>query len=323
MQSTLKKKLEIFLIILLAIGIGFLLRTRIHETYDAWQRARIQGSLPQAQNYETIQQLHNKNEATKNTNAEVQAEERTAQTNENQNLSANITANENTASSNVKNTQQETSQNTNVSKSEERQTQTQDTQARKVQKLPEAVNLAVPFTPQAPYANWDLPYQEACEEASALMAHAYYANIKLDPARADKEIAEIVSFQEQHYGFYKDTTAEETTRFMRDKWGYKNVRVETASVEMIKTALAQGYPVLAPAAGRMLGNPYFRGEGPLYHMLVIRGYTKDGKFITNDPGTKRGEGYVYTESTLMNAIHDWNNGNVANGEKRVIIVEPN
>jgi len=35
------------------------------------------------------------------------------------------------------------------------------------------INLPVPFTPQAPHANWAMPYKEACEEASALMAIRY------------------------------------------------------------------------------------------------------------------------------------------------------
>ncbi|MBI4122698.1 MAG: hypothetical protein HY462_01740, partial [Parcubacteria group bacterium] len=36
----------------------------------------------------------------------------------------------------------------------------------------------------------------------------------------------------------------------------------------------------------------------------IRGYTPT-QFITNDPGTKRGEEFVYPYNTLINAIHDW------------------
>ncbi len=55
-------------------------------------------------------------------------------------------------------------------------------------------------------------------------------------------------------------------------------------------------------------------------MLVLRGYTKDGYVITNDPGTKRGAQYAYRWSVLLNAIHDWNGGDVENGEKVVIVV---
>jgi len=35
--------------------------------------------------------------------------------------------------------------------------------------LPESYNLGVPFTSQAPEANWQIPFKEACEEASVLM----------------------------------------------------------------------------------------------------------------------------------------------------------
>src|SRR5437016_6068593 len=44
--------------------------------------------------------------------------------------------------------------------------------------LPKFVNLPVPFTVQAPFADWQDPRQEdACEEASALMA-VYWAQEK-------------------------------------------------------------------------------------------------------------------------------------------------
>src|SRR5688572_5442442 len=40
--------------------------------------------------------------------------------------------------------------------------------------LPKTLLLKVPFTPQAPTANWDELHNEACEEASSLMAAAYF-----------------------------------------------------------------------------------------------------------------------------------------------------
>ena len=39
--------------------------------------------------------------------------------------------------------------------------------------LPTEVNLAIPFTSQAPHQNWAVPYQQFCEEASTLMAASY------------------------------------------------------------------------------------------------------------------------------------------------------
>ena len=58
-------------------------------------------------------------------------------------------------------------------------------------------------------------------------------------------------------------------------------------------------------------------------MLVIRGYTAKG-FITNDPGTRNGEEYFYTEEVLFNAIHDWNGSpdTIEAGRKVAISVGP-
>ena len=77
-----------------------------------------------------------------------------------------------------------------------------------------------------------------------------------------------------------------------------------------------------PVAGRELGNPYFSGGGPWYHMLVITGY--DGnRFITNDPGTKRGEDYKYSADVLIEAIHDWTGSKdtITSGAKTAVVIE--
>lgn len=185
---------------------------------------------------------------------------------------------------------------------------------------PDSINLAVPFTPQAPHANWDLPYQEACEEASVLMAAAFLgADVDLSSANAaDAEILDIVEHQMSLLGIYLDTTAEETVQFADARYpGLDFEVVANPTVDQIKGFVAAGQPVIVPAAGKQLGNPFFSGEGPLYHMLVIRGYTSTS-FITNDPGTRRGEQFVYPYDTIMSAMGDWNDGDPANGAKVVI-----
>lgn len=191
--------------------------------------------------------------------------------------------------------------------------------------LPAEINLDVPFTSQAPHANWDLPYQEACEETAALMVHRYWSDRDIVSADdADLGILEIVNFQTEQYGDYLDTTAVETAQFMKDLWGYQDIDVVTGSdvtIERIKQKVAQGRPVIVFAAGRELGNPNFTSPGPLYHALVVKGYTSTGQFITNDPGTRNGADYVYDYDVLLNAIHDWNDGDVANGQKAMIVVQ--
>lgn len=189
--------------------------------------------------------------------------------------------------------------------------------------LPENINLAVPFTPQAPHGNWDEPYQDACEEASIAMAHYFFTQKKFTPEIADKEILDLVSFEERRFGYGYDITAEETANTAKNFYGYRNVEViYNPTVDRIKSFLATGLPIIAPVYGRALGNPYFSSPGPTYHMLIIKGYTKD-KFITNDPGTRRGADYLYSFDVLMNAIHDWNGGDVQNGKKVIIVIYPN
>jgi hypothetical protein len=190
--------------------------------------------------------------------------------------------------------------------------------------IPTEFNLAVPFTSQAPHANWELPYQEACEEASAYMVSLYFSGAssgQIDADVADAQLLEAVAFEEDYFGFYLDTTALETAKFIDLFYGYQAYVVEDPTVEQIKAEVAAGRPVIVPAAGRELDNPNFTGLGPLYHMFLIKGYT-ESQFITNDPGTRNGEGFVYTIENVMSAMGDWNNGDPTNGAKRVIFVGP-
>lgn len=188
--------------------------------------------------------------------------------------------------------------------------------------IPESVNLNVPFISQAPTGNWDLPFKEACEEVSLLMVDQFYQGTSFaNTAESEKAVKKLTDFVEKDLELAVDTDAKETASVMEKYFGYKNVRVVyDITIEDIKKELAQGNPVIIPAAGRMLGNPYYRPPGPPYHMLVVKGYTKT-KFITNDPGTRHGKDFTYNFDTLYNAIHDWNNGNVDQGKKVMIVVE--
>lgn len=186
--------------------------------------------------------------------------------------------------------------------------------------IPLEYNLDVPFMSQAPNANWGIPYQEACEEATIIMGHYYLKDMKLTSESANKEILDLVAWQENNLGYYKDTTVEETTSIVKDYWGHDFEILENPSIEDIKKYIVSGYPVIAPFYGKALGNPYYSGNGPLYHMMVIKGYTKN-KFITNDPGTKRGEDYMYDYNILMSAMHDWNDGDVMSGLPVIFIIK--
>jgi hypothetical protein len=41
------------------------------------------------------------------------------------------------------------------------------------EELPAEINLNVPFFPQAPDANWNQPWKDACEESSVVLAYHF------------------------------------------------------------------------------------------------------------------------------------------------------
>jgi uncharacterized protein YvpB len=188
--------------------------------------------------------------------------------------------------------------------------------------LPPKVTLDVPFLVQAPLAVWDELHEEACEEASLIMVNFYHTGKTIASREAgEKEITDLVAYETEN-GYAVDVTVEELAVIAKSYYGLSTGRVENnITVDDIKRELSAGRPVIVPAAGKILPNPYFTAGGPNYHMLVITGYDADG-FITNDPGTRRGQNFRYAYNDLMNAIHDWNGGhNILDGPKQYLVFD--
>ena len=195
------------------------------------------------------------------------------------------------------------------------------------EEAPEKFLLQIPFTAQAPTGNWDELHNEACEEASAIMAAAYFAGDtrKVLPApEVEKQLADLTDWQEKRFGYSLDTTAAETAEMIREVYHLKADIVNDYTQKDIQDALFAGKVIIAPINGRLLGNPYFRQPGPIYHMIVIRGYTKT-ELITNDPGTRNGENYRYSFATIKNAAADWNHdtNTIDAGKSLMIVVSGN
>ncbi len=187
--------------------------------------------------------------------------------------------------------------------------------------LPPSLQIKVPFTPQAPTANWDELHNEGCEEASAIMAHAYFNNItSLPPELVEQEISKLTDWQNSEFGYHLSITTEEAGQMIKENYGLKP-EVVGISETVIKEALLANKLVIIPANGQMLGNPYYKSPGPIYHMFVITGYNNKG-FVTNDPGTKRGENYQYDYQTIAAATGNWDHvaHQVNLTDKKIIIV---
>lgn len=198
-----------------------------------------------------------------------------------------------------------------------------DTRVVVAENLPEEINLAIPFFAQAPDGDWALPWKEACEEASIVLAAYFLNGKKLTLAQFKEDVFAIVKLENQLFGDYIDTTIEQTAEVFEKFYGIGTTKIiDNPTIEQIKAELVQGHPIVAPFAGKKLGNSYFTSGWPRYHMLVIRWYD-DTYFYTNDVGTKHGENFPYTYATIMDALHDlvregeWD---ISEGAKRILVL---
>ena len=174
--------------------------------------------------------------------------------------------------------------------------------------------LDVPFTPQAPNAEWENPiYQGACEEASVLMAmHWVMGDNVITKEEAKKEIKLLANFQRENYNFFYDTSAADTALFMKEYFNYNNFELRyDINSDDIKKELEKGNVAIVPINGRKLGNPFYTPPGPIAHMLVVVGYNSNtNEFITHDPGTIHGERIRFNEAILQAALQDYPTGHL-------------
>ena len=180
--------------------------------------------------------------------------------------------------------------------------------------LPQKVLLQVPFTSQAPFAEWsDEEYDSACEEANVLMAYYWatgHSEEKIPAQEAKNKIADEIAFEQKNYGFSYDSSAADTVKWASAYFNFNNFKLETdISIDEIKNQLAAGNVVLAFMDGQKLGNPNYTAPGPTTHVLLIKGYDlASGQFITNDSGTRNGENFEYKFATIDNALRDYPTG---------------
>ena len=151
------------------------------------------------------------------------------------------------------------------------------------------------------------------------MMDAYYKEYGLSPIVARDEILKMVDWETKK-GWGYSVEMKKLVQLYKYYAGTSGKIIEYPTVEQIKNSIANGHPLLAVANGKILPNPYFSNGGPEYHVLIIKCYTEDS-FITNDPGTKRGENFLYKYVDLMNAIADWNDGDVKNGRSVILVQE--
>lgn len=183
------------------------------------------------------------------------------------------------------------------------------------------------FTSQAPFGQWDYPvFQDACEEASVLMAMAWLKIVDFNSQQeATNEIQALADFQQEKYGEYRDRSSFDVVQMVKDYFGYQDVFLqENVELSDIIRHLQAGRVVVVPADGQALGSPYYTPPGPERHMLLVKGYDPASKeFITNDPGTKFGSNYRFDQDVLYQAIRDYETGYhvpITETKKNIVVV---
>lgn len=180
--------------------------------------------------------------------------------------------------------------------------------------LPETVMQEVPFTPQAPSGQWGDPvFQNACEEASLLMAAAWALSRTslASKSEVEQEIRAISALAEKRFGDQAyDTSIDDTTVLYREYFGLDALSVlHDISLDDLRKSIQEGNIVVVAVNGQKLANPRYTPPGPEHHMLVIIGYdAATREFVTNDPGTRFGASYRYDEDVLFDAISDYPTG---------------
>ncbi|MBN2546189.1 MAG: hypothetical protein JXB50_10360 [Spirochaetes bacterium] len=192
---------------------------------------------------------------------------------------------------------------------------------RSIDQNPNCLNINMAFFPQAPYADWALPYQEACEEASVLLTANSLKKFNLDLKSFDAELLKLIEWEKARFGDYLHTNVKHTEIMIREYFNLRTKIHKNPTFEDIASIIAKGNLIIAPFSGKLLDNPYFTNGGPRYHMLVIKGYNKEKQsIITHDVGTRRGADFVYSWDNIQESLHDWHNIDMKLGEKLIIEV---
>lgn len=187
--------------------------------------------------------------------------------------------------------------------------------------IPEKYLLDMPFYSQAPLSKWDAFHEDMCEEASLLNAGLYLEEKKLTKNQFESELQKIQNIEKKEVGEWKSTTISQTKKWA-DVYFRGNLIIkiiDNPTINDIESEISAGRPVIVPLAGRDIGNPNFTPPGPVYHMLVLKGYDNQN-FITNDVGTRKGSSYTYKKNVIMQNMHDWNAKDIHSGSKKVLVL---
>lgn len=180
----------------------------------------------------------------------------------------------------------------------------------------------------ATWIKYDEPYQNFCEEASILNAYYFlvWKNQSIEEYKNDlmklKELEELL-FE----SWYKHTNQEENLELLISfQWENQEILweiIKNPSIEDIKNNISKWNVVIVPVYWKGLTNTLFLWWWPIYHNLVIKGYTKD-VFITNEVWVSKWDWFKYKIDELMENIYDYDENlypnNFTKWERNILIL---
>lgn len=179
--------------------------------------------------------------------------------------------------------------------------------------------LDMKFYSQAPFGVWDALHEETCEEASVYMVKYWLDGARPSLEHYDQDLKNFVAWQtNNNYGV--SVSVQQLKQATSDFIGMTLTLKTIGPISDLKTFLDAGDPVILPADGKRLNNPNFTDGGPIYHMLVVVGYSGD-TFITKDPGTRNGDRFTYSAQNLSDSLGNWNGSSVDRSDRRVLVLE--
>jgi hypothetical protein len=140
----------------------------------------------------------------------------------------------------------------------------------KIPEVPNELNLDAPFYTQAPFSDWGYPWQEACEEASMLLAANVYGKHNWTRAEFNDQILKMVEWEKKEFGTYLDTTVAQNAKIFNDFLGIKTITHKNPTLDDIKQILNKGHFIIMFVAGKELNNPNFTNGGPIYHAILVK-----------------------------------------------------
>jgi len=170
--------------------------------------------------------------------------------------------------------------------------------------------LNVPYTSQVPLGEWsDARQRDGCEEASIVMALMWAKGISFSPAEVRQQITGMSDFEQYFYGYYRDTSAQDTANLMVSYFGYPHVAVRyNISTEDIKAALDYGELVIVPLNPRVISTTLYN-PATTHHTVVVVGYDSAAREIIFHDPLVAGAYARAPEASFNAALADYPSGN--------------